>query len=78
MCGIFGGVLKTGEIAPLIHDGLKRLEYRGYDSVGFATIQGGALQVSTASGDRINTSVRFPNRKCAPSLAATVITINAD
>ena len=50
MCGIFGGVLKTGEIAPLIHDGLKRLEYRGYDSVGFATIQGGALQVRKDAG----------------------------
>jgi len=50
MCGIFGGVLKTGEIAPLIHDGLKRLEYRGYDSVGFATIDAGALQVRKDAG----------------------------
>jgi glucosamine--fructose-6-phosphate aminotransferase (isomerizing) len=50
MCGIFGGVLKKGSIAPLIHDGLKRLEYRGYDSVGFATIHAGALQVKKDAG----------------------------
>jgi len=38
MCGIFGCVLKDGNAAPLIHSSLKRLEYRGYDSVGIATI----------------------------------------
>jgi glucosamine--fructose-6-phosphate aminotransferase (isomerizing) len=38
MCGIFGCVLKEGNAAPLIHASLKRLEYRGYDSVGIATI----------------------------------------
>jgi glutamine---fructose-6-phosphate transaminase (isomerizing) len=38
MCGIFGCVLKEGNAAPLIHAALKRLEYRGYDSVGIATI----------------------------------------
>jgi len=50
MCGIFGGVLKRGVIAPRIHDGLKRLEYRGYDSVGFATIDAGILQVRKDAG----------------------------
>jgi glutamine---fructose-6-phosphate transaminase (isomerizing) len=39
MCGIFGCILRTGEAAPAIHKGLKKLEYRGYDSVGIATIQ---------------------------------------
>ena len=57
MCGIFGGVLKKGAIAPLIHDGLKRLEYRGYDSVGFATIDAGTLQVKKDAG-RIDDVVR--------------------
>jgi glutamine---fructose-6-phosphate transaminase (isomerizing) len=38
MCGIFGCILKQGSAAPLIHASLKRLEYRGYDSVGIATI----------------------------------------
>ena len=38
MCGIFGCILKEGTAAPLIHASLKSLEYRGYDSVGIATI----------------------------------------
>jgi glucosamine--fructose-6-phosphate aminotransferase (isomerizing) len=38
MCGIFGCILRTGEAAPEIHKGLKKLEYRGYDSVGIATL----------------------------------------
>ncbi|UCD46216.1 MAG: glutamine--fructose-6-phosphate transaminase (isomerizing) [Candidatus Bathyarchaeota archaeon] len=50
MCGIFGSVLKEGRVAPIIHDGLKRLEYRGYDSVGFATIDSGVLQILKDKG----------------------------
>jgi glucosamine--fructose-6-phosphate aminotransferase (isomerizing) len=38
MCGIFGCILESGNAAPIIHAALKRLEYRGYDSVGQATI----------------------------------------
>ena len=50
MCGIFGSVLKSGEAAPIIHAGLKRLEYRGYDSVGEATVQDGKLYVKKDAG----------------------------
>ncbi len=50
MCGIFGCILKEGRVAPLIHGGLKRLEYRGYDSVGFATIDSGVLHVRKDKG----------------------------
>ena len=50
MCGIFGCILKTGRAAPIIHEGLKKLEYRGYDSVGFATIDSGALHVRKDAG----------------------------
>ena len=50
MCGIFGCILKTGKAAPIIHEGLKKLEYRGYDSVGFATIDSGALHVRKDAG----------------------------
>jgi len=50
MCGIFGSVLKEGRVAPIIYDGLKRLEYRGYDSVGFATIDSGVMQVLKDEG----------------------------
>ena len=50
MCGIFGSILKEGRVAPLIHDGLKRLEYRGYDSVGFAILHSGDLHVRKDAG----------------------------
>src|SRR5712691_9314049 len=51
LCGIFGCVLHDGkEAAPLIHAALKRLEYRGYDSVGEVTIADGTLTVKKDSG----------------------------
>jgi glucosamine--fructose-6-phosphate aminotransferase (isomerizing) len=50
MCGIFGCILKEGNAAPLIHESLKRLEYRGYDSVGIATIQDGKIYVKKDKG----------------------------
>ncbi len=50
MCGIFGCIMKEGNAAPLIHASLKRLEYRGYDSVGVATIQDGKIYVKKDQG----------------------------
>jgi len=50
MCGIFGAALKEGNAAPIIHAALKRLEYRGYDSVGEATICDGKLYVKKDRG----------------------------
>ena len=51
MCGIFGCVLNNGQsAAPLIHEALKRLEYRGYDSVGIATITGNTINVKKDQG----------------------------
>jgi len=50
MCGIFGCILKDGNAAPVIHAGLKRLEYRGYDSVGEATLSNGKLYIKKDQG----------------------------
>lgn len=50
MCGIFGCILKDGNAAPLIHSSLKRLEYRGYDSVGIATISDGRIYLKKDQG----------------------------
>ncbi|MGQ9507529.1 MAG: glutamine--fructose-6-phosphate transaminase (isomerizing) [Candidatus Bathycorpusculaceae bacterium] len=50
MCGIFGCILKNGKAAPIIHAALKRLEYRGYDSVGEATIHNGKLYIKKDQG----------------------------
>jgi glucosamine--fructose-6-phosphate aminotransferase (isomerizing) len=50
MCGIFGCILKDGSAAPVIHAALKRLEYRGYDSVGEATLCDGKLCIKKDQG----------------------------
>jgi glucosamine--fructose-6-phosphate aminotransferase (isomerizing) len=50
MCGIFGCIINVGDAASLIHAALKRLEYRGYDSVGEATINQAKLHVKKDSG----------------------------
>ena len=55
MCGIVG-VLGSHEVAPLLVEALKRLEYRGYDSAGIATIDGGKLDRRRAVGKLINLS----------------------
>ena len=49
MCGIIG-IISDKQVANPIFDGLKRLEYRGYDSAGIATLAGGKLQRRRAEG----------------------------
>ncbi|HEY0721514.1 MAG TPA: glutamine--fructose-6-phosphate transaminase (isomerizing) [Gammaproteobacteria bacterium] len=42
MCGIVGGVAER-DVVPILIEGLRRLEYRGYDSAGVAVVEGGCL-----------------------------------
>jgi len=49
MCGIVG-VLGKGPVAELLVDALKRLEYRGYDSAGVATLENGRIERRRAQG----------------------------
>ncbi|MEM8794821.1 MAG: glutamine--fructose-6-phosphate transaminase (isomerizing) [Pseudomonadota bacterium] len=53
MCGIIG-ILGKEPVAAKLVDSLKRLEYRGYDSAGIATLEGGALARCRAEGKLIN------------------------
>ena len=55
MCGIVG-VLGHNEVAPILVEALKRLEYRGYDSAGIATVNAGALDRRRAVGKLVNLS----------------------
>jgi len=49
MCGIIG-ILGKQDVAPLLIDGLRRLEYRGYDSAGIATLVNGHIDRRRAEG----------------------------
>ena len=49
MCGIIG-YLGAKPVVPVLIDGLRRLEYRGYDSAGVALIRGGEVEVRRSAG----------------------------
>jgi len=49
MCGIVG-IAGTRDVAPVILDALRRLEYRGYDSAGIATLNDGAIDRRRSPG----------------------------
>src|SRR5690349_12327115 len=58
MCGIVG-IVGYQPVAPLIVDALKRLEYRGYDSAGVATLERGELSRRRAEGKLVNLERRL-------------------
>jgi glucosamine--fructose-6-phosphate aminotransferase (isomerizing) len=49
MCGIIG-YIGSKEVVPVLVDGLRRLEYRGYDSAGIALVQAGQIEVRRSAG----------------------------
>ena len=54
MCGIVGYIGREHRAADVLIDGLRRLEYRGYDSAGVAILEGNRLEVRRAKGKLIN------------------------
>lgn len=58
MCGIVG-ILGNSEVAPLIVEALKRLEYRGYDSAGVATLENSELKRCRAEGKLRNLDAKL-------------------
>ena len=58
MCGIVGILGREPVVGPLV-DALKRLEYRGYDSAGVATLEGGQLARRRAEGKLRNLETRL-------------------
>jgi len=59
VCGIVGITLRDGEATPLLMEGLKRLEYRGYDSAGVATVGEDGVKVVKGVGTIEDLERRF-------------------
>lgn len=64
MCGIVGYV-GNKEAEPILVEGLRRLEYRGYDSAGLATLAGPRLHVRKQAG-RVADLMRYLDERPAP------------
>lgn len=64
MCGIVG-VLGKRDVIPLLVDGLRRLEYRGYDSSGVATLEDGAIRRRRAEGKIARLQARLDDEPLA-------------
>jgi glutamine---fructose-6-phosphate transaminase (isomerizing) len=64
MCGIVG-ILGRGAVAEQLVDSLKRLEYRGYDSAGVATLEGDHLERRRAEGKLRNLEARLKDAPLA-------------
>jgi glutamine---fructose-6-phosphate transaminase (isomerizing) len=58
MCGIIG-IIGKAPVTPLLLDALKRLEYRGYDSAGVATLVNGHIDRRRAEGKLVNLEARL-------------------
>ena len=58
MCGIIG-IIGKETVAPLLVEGLRRLEYRGYDSAGLATLVNGSIERRRAQGKLSNLEDRL-------------------
>ena len=58
MCGIVG-IISHRQVTPLLIDGLKRLEYRGYDSAGVATLIDGRIERRRAKGKIVNLEAKI-------------------
>src|SRR3954447_26190376 len=64
MCGIVG-IIGKSDVAPRLFDGLKRLEYRGYDSAGICTINNGRLERRRAEGKLDNLAAELKEQPLA-------------
>ncbi|TYO96677.1 glutamine--fructose-6-phosphate transaminase [Geothermobacter ehrlichii] len=67
MCGIVG-YIGSREAAGIVLDGLRRLEYRGYDSAGIAALDGGVIEIRRAEGKLVNLENLLRSRPVSGSL----------
>ena len=67
MCGIVG-IISDRQVTPLLVDGLKRLEYRGYDSAGIATLDDGRIGRRRAKGKLVNLEAKIAQEPLAGTI----------
>ncbi|CAN5517649.1 glutamine--fructose-6-phosphate transaminase (isomerizing) [soil metagenome] len=67
MCGIIG-IIGRAPVTPLLVDALKRLEYRGYDSAGVATLVNGHIDRRRAEGKLVNLEARLAKEPLAGTI----------
>ena len=67
MCGIIG-IIGKAPVTPLLVDALKRLEYRGYDSAGVATLVNGQIERRRAEGKLVNLETRLGKEPLAGTI----------
>ncbi|MDZ4384700.1 MAG: glutamine--fructose-6-phosphate aminotransferase, partial [Nitrospirota bacterium] len=67
MCGIVG-YIGDQNVVPILIDGLKRLEYRGYDSAGIAFIQGQKIGVRRCVGKLKNLEMALAGEKLSSTI----------
>ena len=67
MCGIVG-IISDRQVTPLLVDGLKRLEYRGYDSAGIATLDNGRIERRRAKGKLVNLEAKIAQDPIADTI----------
>ena len=67
MCGIIG-IIGKAPVTPLLVEALKRLEYRGYDSAGVATLVDGRIERRRAQGKLVNLEARLAEEPLAGTI----------
>ena len=64
MCGIVG-YIGPKPVVPVLLDGLRRLEYRGYDSAGVAVVQDGGIEIRRSAGKLVNLETAIKTKPLA-------------
>ena len=70
MCGIIG-YIGPKDVVPVLIDGLRRLEYRGYDSAGVAVVRDGAIDLRRSAGKLSNLEDGHRRRPDRPATTAS-------